>query len=90
MYILDDFSYKIRTYLSINIEGEFECIVAEIQTKNAKKNLLLAEVYIIPNTPVWESLSRYDDLMNKLVECDIMLATDQNIDYCKVDRDMYL
>ena len=57
----------------------------ELKTKNAKKNLMLAEVYRIPNTPVRESLSRYDDLMNKLVasKCDIMLATDKNIDYCK-------
>ena len=46
--------------------------------EKCKTNLLLAEVhaYRIPNTPVRESLSRYDDLMNKLVasKCDIMLA----------------
>ena len=55
--------------------------------EKCQKNLMLAEVYRIPNTPVRESLSRYDDLMNKLVasKCVIMLATDQNIDYCKVD-----
>ncbi len=87
MYILDDFNFKLRPDLCVNIEGEFECIVAEIKARHNKRNLIVVEVYHIPNTSERESIQRYDDLITRLCETgyDILVGTDQNLDYMKVD-----
>ena len=38
IYILNEFHFKLRPDLCINIEGEFECIAAEIEAKRGKSH----------------------------------------------------
>ena len=41
IYLLEEFNYKERFDLSINVEGEFESIVLEIQSKYNKPNIIV-------------------------------------------------
>ena len=52
-----------------------------------RRNLIIAEIYRIPNTNERQSIARYDEVMSSLVntKCDILLGTDQNFDYVKVN-----
>lgn len=87
IYIRDTFNYKEWRDLCINAEGEFESIAAEIEVKNGGKNLIIAEIYRVPNTPERESVERYDRCIASFdqTKCDILLGTDQNFDYLKLD-----
>ena len=87
MYILNEFNFREIPDLVTNIEGEFECICAEIEVKQDKRNLIIAEIYRIPNTNERQSIARYDEVMSSLVntKCDILLGTNQNFDYVKVN-----
>jgi hypothetical protein len=49
IYIYDDFDFKQRPDLCIDIEDEYQCIATEIEVKNGKRNL------IVPN-PERESI----------------------------------
>ena len=87
LYISTEFHLKLRPDLCINIEGEFECTAAEIEAKRGKRNLIIAEIYIIPNTSERESISRYETVMTNLCNTNnsILVRTDQNFDYMKTD-----
>ncbi len=86
MYISDEFNYTERPDLRINREGEFESIVADIETKQGRRNLTVAEIYRVPNTPIRDSISGYENIMTGLCNTnnDLVVGTDQNVDYMKV------
>ena len=73
--------------MSINIEGEFESIIIEIKNK-ASKNIIIGEIYRVPNTSVRESIVRYEKIMTDIANTknDIIIATDQNFDYMKINQ----
>jgi len=85
IYIRNDITYKRRTDLEFNIDGQFESIF--IETIGSKTKTIVGEVYRIPNTNEIESLNRYDYILNKLQTetTNIILGTDQNFDLLKID-----
>ena len=87
MYISNDFNFTLRPDLSKHIEGEFECISAEIKAKNGRQNLIISEIYRVPNTNERESIARYEEVMLALTNTkkDVLVGTDQNFDYMKID-----
>jgi hypothetical protein len=50
IYIADKYTFVERQDLCINVEGEYESIAVEINAQNGGKNLILSEIYRIPNT----------------------------------------
>ena len=87
IYILNQYTYIERPDLTTNYEGEFECIMAEINPKHGKRNLIIGEIYRIPNTNEIESIERYETILNKLssTKQEILIGTDQNIDLLKIN-----
>ena len=87
IYLLNDINYKERQDLCIHLEGQFESIAVEVETKNSKHNIIIAEIYRVPNTNERLSIERYDQMVTALghTKCDLMIGTDQNFDYMKVD-----
>ena len=83
MYISTEFNYKERPDLSVNVDGEFESIIAEINDKHGKHNLILGEIYRIPGTNEIESGARFDKIITSISQTknDIIIGTDQNFDY---------
>ncbi len=92
MYISNEFNFKERPDLCINIEGEFESIAAEIKSKNGTQNLIISEIYRIPNTNVRNSLARYEQAMTMLsnTNCDILVGSDQNMDYMQIGSNAHI
>ena len=74
--------------MSINVEGEFESIVLEIQSKYNKPNIIVSEIYRIPNTNERLSIERFEHIVTALSnsKCDIIIGSDQNIDYKNVNK----
>ena len=86
MYIKDNIKYKLRKDLEINIDGEFESLFIEAQLNN--KQVIVGEVYRVPNTSEIDSITRFDTILNNLVssKLDIIIGTDQNFDYIKIEQ----
>ena len=86
IYILDGFNYTERLDLCINVEGEFESIAVEIKPKHNKPHIIVTEIYRIPNTSERMSIERFDQIVTALSnsQCDIIIGSDQNIDYKNV------
>jgi hypothetical protein len=86
IYVKSEYNYKLRNDLSVNVEGEFESIFIETKSKRNNETLIVGEIYRIPNTNINDSLQRYELTVNKLLHCkNIILGTDQNLDYLKLD-----
>ena len=66
------------TGATINEPGIFESIFVEI--KSNKSNMLIGEIYRIPNTNELSSISKYNTIAKKLQKYkhDIIIGTDQN------------
>lgn len=81
IYIIDSLSHKRLE--DIEIEGEFETIFVEID----KHNLLVGEVYRIPNTNENKSVERYNTVISKIMKTklNVVIGTDQNMDLLKLD-----
>ena len=76
--------------MSILIGGEYETIFAEI--KSQPHNILIGEIYRIPGTPEKLSIERYDATLSQMMKdkhMDILLATDQNFDFLKINQHSY-
>ena len=87
LYIKNDYQFKARDDLSTFIEGEFETIFVEVKSK--PNNLIIGEVYRVPNTSDELSIKRYDDALTKVLankHNDAILASDQNYDYIKINE----
>ena len=87
IYLLNDINYKERQDICMNLEGQFESIDVEVKTKNSKHNIIIAEFDRVPNTNERLSIERHDQMVTALghTKCDLMIGTDQNFDYMKVD-----
>jgi hypothetical protein len=85
MYLKDNIKYKLRNDLEIHIDGEFECLFIEAQLNN--KQVIVGEVYRVPNTNEIDSIARFDQILNNLEnsKLDIIIGTDQNFDYIKIE-----
>ena len=92
IYVKDTFKCTERPDLSIFIEGEFETIFLEV--KNDFCNAIIGEVYRIPNTTEQLSVSRYEHLLDVLTQQhnkqDLIIGTDQNFDYLKINENKYI
>ena len=88
IYLLDEFNYKERFDLSIYVEGEFESIVLEIQSKYNKPNIIVSEIYRMSNTNERLSIECIEQIVTALSnsKCDIIIGSDQNIDYKNVNK----
>ena len=86
IYINSKYTYISRDDISINEPGIFESIFVEI--KSNKSNMLIGEIYRIPNTNELSSISKYNTIANKLQKYkhDIIIGTDQNFVYLKIDK----
>ena len=88
MYIADKYTFVERQDLCINVEGEYESIAVELNSQNGGRNLIISEIYRIPNTSERESLARYDKMVCNIcsTNSDVILGTDQNMDYMKINN----
>ncbi len=86
MYIRNDIKYVLRPDLEVNIDTEFESIFIEAKINN--DTVIVGEVYRIPNTSEILSIERYEQITTKLVNVPhhIILGTDQNFDFLKVEK----
>lgn len=84
IFLHKSLKYKLRNDISIFDEGLFESISVEIEAK--PKNIILSEVYRVPNTNVSEFMSRYESIVKaaNLEKKDVIIGTDQNLDYLKI------
>ena len=60
LYIYDNFTFIVRSDLSINIEGEFESIIIEVKNI-ASKIIIIGEIYREQNTSICDSIARLVD-----------------------------
>ena len=88
IYLLDDFNYRERPDLCINIEGHFESITVEIDAKQGRHNLIISEIYRVPNTNVRSSIERYDEMVTGFgrTKCDIIIGSDLNFNKVNTNR----
>ena len=83
--ICDTLKYRRRLDLDIFEEGIFESCFVKIEGK-FKRNILVGSIYRVPNTNEKHFINTYRELALKLKSEDkeIIIATDQNMDYLKV------
>ena len=85
----------VHTYLYVRryacmctyIEVEFESLFLEIETPN----ILIGEVYRLPNTSETISIDRYNKPINNIMETklNVIIAKDQNMDLLKIEINKY-
>ena len=86
IFIKNSIIFKHRPDLEYHIENEFESIFIEAQIEN--NNIIVGEIYRIPNTSETESIKRFDIISSKLSneKKDTIIGTDQNFDYIKIEN----
>ncbi len=84
IYVNKKLSYKERKDLNYFEEGKFESCFIEISTKS--KNIVVGEIYRIPGTNELDFISKYESIITKITQekKDIIIGTDQNLDYLKI------
>ncbi len=90
MYIADNISFVERPDISINVEGEFESLFIEVKGKSNEKDLIVGQIYRPPNTNIKDAISRYDKVLTDIAKTnsyDLIITTDQNVDYMKIEND---
>ncbi len=94
IYVHKKHEFNIRQDLSLFIEGEFETIFIEVESRQGKctnkcRKTLIGEIYRIPNTSLPASVERYDNIISKLTShssYDIIVGTDSNLDLLKIQE----
>ncbi len=86
MYIKEGIKFVNRGDLEIHCDSEFESLIIEATFSNS--NVIVAELYRVPNTSESLSLDRFDQVVSNLslTNKPVILATDQNFDYLKVEQ----
>ena len=86
IYINSKHNYKLRDDLAINVSGIFESIFIEVHSDNIKA--VVGEIYRVPNTNEISSINMYENIIAKLhnYKHDVIIGTDQNVDYIKIDQ----
>ena len=82
MYISDKYNYIIRDDISQFVEHSFESVFVEVLINNAV-NIIVGEIYRVPNSNRQLSIQYYEDIISKLQyeNKEVILGTDQNFDY---------
>ena len=85
IYVKDTIQFKERNDLTIFDEGKFESIF--IETTNMRKNIVVGEIYRIPNSTVafiesQTALEYYDKIVSG-IRGNAIIGTDQNFDLLK-------
>ena len=83
--IRDTLKYRRRLDLDIFEEGIFESCFVKIEGK-FKRNILVGSIYRVPNTNEKHFINTYREMAIKLKSegKEIIIGTDQNMDYLKV------
>ncbi len=87
IYIKKTHTFKIRTDLSLFIEGEYETLFLEVES--SPRNVIIGEIYRIPNTPIQASIRRYEDTISQLIaneSHDLLIGSDSNFDFMKLSE----
>lgn len=88
MYIDNSYPCKELTDFTCYVEGEFETLFVEINDKDQK--LIVGEVYRIPNSNESLSVSRFKQVLDDICSVqnvnNVIIGTDQNFDYVKLDQ----
>ncbi len=76
--------FKDRSDINIFDEGVFESCFIEIVTK--PKNIIIGEIYRIPGTNEIDFMIKYEKIIStvKAESKNLIIGTDQNLDYLKV------
>ena len=84
IYVHKKLKYIDRTDLNIFEEGSFESCFIELNMQT--KNVVIGEIYRVPGTSENNFISKYEDLLHRIKreKKDIIIGTDQNLDYLKI------
>ena len=82
-----DFILLCETFLNEENSDMYQIPGYSFIKKNRKRNLIIGEIYRIPNTNEIKSIERYETILNKLsnTKQEILIGTDQNIDLPKIN-----
>ena len=82
MYISDKYNYITRDDISLFVEHSFESVFVEVLV-NHTVNIIVGEIYRVPNSNRPLSIQYYEDIISKLQyeNKEVILGTDQNFDY---------
>ena len=82
MYISDTYNYITRDGISLFVEHVFESVFVEVLV-NHTVNIIVGEMYRVPNSNRHLSIQYYEDIISKLQyeNKEVILGTDQNFDY---------
>lgn len=83
IFVNNRLKFKLREDITIFDEGKFESIFIEVMSD--KRNIIVAELYRVPNTNEQSFFTKYQDIINKIdsEHKDIIIGTDQNLDFLK-------
>lgn len=87
IFLRKEIKFYSRKDLDIFIEGTFESCFVEIVTNNNRKNIILGEIYRVPNTNEKIFIKEYAQIIKQIKSenKELILGLDQNIDYLKVN-----
>ena len=82
MYISDKCNYITRDDISRFVEHSFESVFVEVLV-NHTVNIIVGEIYRVPNSNRHLSIQYYEDIISKLQyeNKEVILGTDQHFDY---------
>ena len=82
MYISDKYNYITRDDNSLFVEHSFESVFVEVLV-NHTVNIIVGEIYRVPNSNRHLSIQYYEDIISKLQyeNKEVILGTDENFDY---------
>ena len=85
-YVHKSLKYFERDDLNIFEEGFFESCLIEVSFKS--KNIVIGEIYRVPGTSENNFISKYEGLVEKIrkEKKDIIIGTDQNLDFLKIHQ----
>ena len=86
VYVNKNLQYIDRKDLNVFEEGKFESCFVEITCKS--KNTVIGEIYRIPGTNENDFIKTYEGIVKKIKKekKNIIIGTDQNLDYLKVHQ----
>lgn len=82
IYVHDSIQSHRNVNLSIFKEGAFESLFVDIE--HGTSNVLVGEIYRVPNTSERNFLEDYEKIISK-VPHNTIIGMDQNLDYLKID-----
>ena len=86
LYVNKKLKFVERKDISVFDEGKFESCFIEIISKS--RNIIVGEVYRIPGTNELDFIKQYENLIKKIKneKKNIVIGTDQNLDYLKIHQ----